>query len=152
MVKIGSSEKFTASKKKDLYPLHLKILGISPFQSESCIVRIDDIQHIPFKGSGQSVPSLIGGQVDMLFSALPSLSGFVKTGQVRLLGNNAAKRSTQEPNVQAIAEIIPGSLNKTVQPYPCPIEDFSLTSYFLRAGEKIEFPIQPDFIDLNIIY
>jgi tripartite-type tricarboxylate transporter receptor subunit TctC len=67
-----------------------------------------DIQHIPFKGSGQSVPALIGGQVDMLFSALPSLSGFVKTGQVRLLGNNAAKRSTQEPNVQAIAEIIPG--------------------------------------------
>ncbi|MEY3887846.1 MAG: hypothetical protein RL650_1938 [Pseudomonadota bacterium] len=67
-----------------------------------------DIQHIPFKGSGQSVPALIGGQVDMLFSALPSLSGFVKTGQVRLLGNNAAKRSQQEPNVQAIAEIIPG--------------------------------------------
>jgi tripartite-type tricarboxylate transporter receptor subunit TctC len=67
-----------------------------------------DIQHIPFKGSGQSVPALIGGQVDMLFSALPSLSGFVKTGQVRLLGNNAAKRSSQEPNVPAIAEVIPG--------------------------------------------
>jgi tripartite-type tricarboxylate transporter receptor subunit TctC len=67
-----------------------------------------DIQHIPFKGSGQSVPALIGGQVDMLFSALPSLSGFVKTGQVRLLGNNAAKRSAQEPNVPAIAELISG--------------------------------------------
>jgi tripartite-type tricarboxylate transporter receptor subunit TctC len=67
-----------------------------------------DIQHIPFKGSGQSVPALIGGQVDMLFSALPSLSGFVKTGQVRLLGNNAGKRSSQEPNVPAIAEVIPG--------------------------------------------
>lgn len=67
-----------------------------------------DIQHIPFKGSGQSVPALIGGQVDMLFSALPSLAGFVKTGQVRLMGNNAAKRSAQEPNVPAIAELIPG--------------------------------------------
>lgn len=67
-----------------------------------------DIQHIPFKGSGQSVPALIGGQVDMLFSALPSLSGFVKTGQVRLMGNNAAKRAAQEPNVPAIAELIPG--------------------------------------------
>lgn len=67
-----------------------------------------DIQHIPFKGSGQSVPALIGGQVDMLFSALPSLAGFVKTGQVRLVGNNAAKRSAQEPNVPAIAELIPG--------------------------------------------
>ena len=66
------------------------------------------ITHVPFKGTGQSVPALIGAQVDVLFSALPSLSGFVKSGQVRLLANNAAQRSTQEPNVPAIAEIIPG--------------------------------------------
>lgn len=67
-----------------------------------------DIVHVPFKGTGQSVPALIGGQVDMLFSALPSLSGFVKNNQVRLVGNNAAKRSSQEPQVPAIAELIPG--------------------------------------------
>lgn len=67
-----------------------------------------DITHIPFKGTGQSVPALIGGQVDMLFSALPSLSGFVKAGQVRLVGNNAGKRSSQEPNVPTLAEVIPG--------------------------------------------
>jgi len=67
-----------------------------------------DITHIPFKGTGQSVPALIGGQVDMLFSALPSLSGFVKSGQVRLIGNNAGKRSSQEPNVPTLSEIIPG--------------------------------------------
>jgi len=67
-----------------------------------------DITHIPFKGTGQSVPALIGGQVDMLFSALPSLSGFVKSGQVRLVGSNAGKRSSQEPNVPTIAEVIPG--------------------------------------------
>jgi len=67
-----------------------------------------DLRHIPYKGSSQSVPALIGGQVDVAFSALPSLSGFVKNGQVRLLGNNAAQRSTQEPGVPAIAETIPG--------------------------------------------
>ena len=67
-----------------------------------------DITHIPFKGTGQSVPALIGGQVDMLFSALPSLSGFVKAGQVRLVGSNAGKRSSQEPNVPTISEVIPG--------------------------------------------
>jgi tripartite-type tricarboxylate transporter receptor subunit TctC len=66
------------------------------------------LTHVPFKGSGQSVPALIGGQVDVLFSALPSLAGFVKAGQVKLIANNAGKRSTQEPNVPAIAEIIPG--------------------------------------------
>ncbi len=66
------------------------------------------ITHVPFKGTGQSVPALIGGQVEVLFSALPSLSGFVKNGQVKLLANNAAQRSAQEPNVPAIAETIPG--------------------------------------------
>jgi tripartite-type tricarboxylate transporter receptor subunit TctC len=66
------------------------------------------IMHIPFKGSGQSVPALIGGQVEVLFSALPSMVGFVKAGQVKLLAINAAQRSSQEPNVPALAEIIPG--------------------------------------------
>jgi mannose-6-phosphate isomerase len=43
--------------------------------------------------------------------------------------------------VPTVAKIIPGSLNKTVQPYPCPIRDFSLNAYFLKAGEKIEFDV-----------
>lgn len=67
-----------------------------------------EITHVPFKGSGQSVPALIGGQVDVLFSALPSLAGFVKSGQVKLLASNAAQRSAQAPGVQPIAEIITG--------------------------------------------
>jgi tripartite-type tricarboxylate transporter receptor subunit TctC len=67
-----------------------------------------DLTHVPFKGTGQSVPALIGGQVEVLFSALPSLAGFVKAGQVKLLANNAAQRSSQAPNVPAISEIIPG--------------------------------------------
>ncbi len=67
-----------------------------------------DITHVPFKGTGQSVPALIGGQVEVLFSALPSLSGFVKAGQVKLLATNAAQRSSRAPTVPAIAELIPG--------------------------------------------
>ena len=67
-----------------------------------------ELMHVPFRGSGQSVPALIGGQVEVLFSALPSLSGFVKAGQVKLLATNSAQRSSQAPNVPAIAEVIPG--------------------------------------------
>ncbi len=67
-----------------------------------------DVVHVPFKGTGQSVPALIGGQVDVAFSALPSVSGFVKANQIKLLATNAGKRSPQEPGVPAIAEIVPG--------------------------------------------
>ncbi len=67
-----------------------------------------DLTHVPFKGTGQAVPALIGGQVDVLFSALPSLAGFVKNGQVKLIASNAAQRSSQAPNIPLIAELIPG--------------------------------------------
>jgi tripartite-type tricarboxylate transporter receptor subunit TctC len=67
-----------------------------------------DVRHIPFRGSGQSVPALLGGQVDFLFSALPSMAGFVKNNQVTLLGSNEGKRSPQVPDVPAIAEVVRG--------------------------------------------
>lgn len=67
-----------------------------------------NLTHIPFKGSGQSVPALIGGQVDMLFASPPALMGFVRNGQAKLLAINTAKRSAQEPEVPALSERIPG--------------------------------------------
>ena len=66
------------------------------------------LTHIPFRGSGSSVPAMIGGQVDMVFASPPSLMGFVKSGQARLLAINAAKRSALAPDVPALAEKIPG--------------------------------------------
>ena len=66
-----------------------------------------DIKHVPFHGSGQSVPALIGGQIEMLFSALPSLVGFAKSGQVRILASSSL-RSPIMPNLTSISEVIPG--------------------------------------------
>jgi tripartite-type tricarboxylate transporter receptor subunit TctC len=67
-----------------------------------------DIVHVPFKGTGQSVPALVGGQVEVLWSAYPSLAGFVKDNRVKLLATNGAKRSAQAPDVPAVAEMITG--------------------------------------------
>ena len=67
-----------------------------------------DMTHIPFKGSGQSVPALVGGQVEVIWSAYPSLAGFVKDGKVKFLATNGAQRSSEAPNVPAVAEQIPG--------------------------------------------
>src|SRR5262245_27365855 len=64
--------------------------------------------HVPFKGTGESVPALLGGHIDVLFSAYPSLAGAAEGGQVRLLANNGAKRSAQAPNLPSIADLIPG--------------------------------------------
>jgi tripartite-type tricarboxylate transporter receptor subunit TctC len=66
------------------------------------------VTHIPFRGSANSVPAMIGGDVDMTFASPPSLMGFVKSGQARLIAINASKRSLLAPDVPALAEKIPG--------------------------------------------
>ena len=66
------------------------------------------VTHIPFRGSGASVPAMIGGQVDMVFASPPALTGFVRSGQVKLLATNASKRSDLAPSMPTLAEKIPG--------------------------------------------
>ncbi len=67
-----------------------------------------DIRHVPYKGSGQSTPALVSGQVDFSVAALPSISGFVQSGQVKLLASNAASRSPMTPDIPPIADLVPG--------------------------------------------
>ncbi len=67
-----------------------------------------DMTHVPFKGTGESVPALLGGHVDVLFSAYPSLSGAIATHKVTLLATNGAQRSPQAPDAPPVADFIPG--------------------------------------------
>ena len=65
--------------------------------------------HVPFKGMGQATPALVGGQVQILFSALPAIAGFVKDNRVKLLAQNSNKRFVSAPNIPTLAEAtIPG--------------------------------------------
>src|SRR6267142_1326467 len=66
------------------------------------------ITHVPYKGTGQSVPALVGGQVPMVFSGYPTLASHAKDGRVKLLAINSLRRSELAPDVPAIAETIPG--------------------------------------------
>jgi tripartite-type tricarboxylate transporter receptor subunit TctC len=68
-----------------------------------------DLAHIPYKGTGQSVPALLGNQVAAVFSAMPSIAGAVKENRLRLIAVNSAERSALAPNVPTIAESgVPG--------------------------------------------
>ena len=66
------------------------------------------LTHVPFKGTGESVPALLGGHIDVLFSAYPSLSGAVQKKSVTVLATNGAKRSAQAPDAPPVADFIPG--------------------------------------------
>jgi tripartite-type tricarboxylate transporter receptor subunit TctC len=67
-----------------------------------------DMVHVPYKGTGQSVPALVAGQVPMVLSGYPTLAAHAKDGRVKLVAINSLKRSELAPDVPAIAETIPG--------------------------------------------
>ena len=68
-----------------------------------------DIVHVPYKGMGQAVPALLGGQVAFLYSALPAIESHVKAGKLTLLAISTPRRSAQAPDVPTVEELgLPG--------------------------------------------
>jgi tripartite-type tricarboxylate transporter receptor subunit TctC len=59
---------------------------------------------IPYKGSGQAHPDLIGGRVQVMFDAVPAVLPHVKNGFMKLLGVGGQKRSPFLPDTPTIAE------------------------------------------------
>jgi tripartite-type tricarboxylate transporter receptor subunit TctC len=67
------------------------------------------IVHVPYKGSPQAITDLIGGQVQLMFDNLTSISPHAKSGKIRGLGVSSLKRSTIFPDIPTIAEAgVPG--------------------------------------------
>jgi len=64
-----------------------------------------ELVHVPYKGSGQSTPALVSGEVPMIFTVLPSVAAHVKTGTVRLIAVASAQRTPQAPEVPTFTEL-----------------------------------------------
>jgi tripartite-type tricarboxylate transporter receptor subunit TctC len=68
-----------------------------------------DIVHVPYRGSSGARTDIIGGQVQMMFDAVTTMSEHVKAGQVRALATSGRVRSTVLPDVPTVAEAgVPG--------------------------------------------
>jgi len=63
-----------------------------------------DLQHIPYKGSAPALTDVIGGQVELLSSSIPSALGQIKAGKLRPLAVTSASRSPSLPDVPTVAE------------------------------------------------
>ena len=60
--------------------------------------------HVPYKGAAQGSTDLIGGQIQMYMSSIPTLIGHIKSGKMRALAVTSAKRTADLPNVPTVAE------------------------------------------------
>ena len=67
------------------------------------------ITHIPYRGGAPALTDLIGGQVDMMFSATTASGPFVKSGKLRALAISSPRRVEGWESVPTVAESgVPG--------------------------------------------
>jgi tripartite-type tricarboxylate transporter receptor subunit TctC len=65
--------------------------------------------HVPYKGTGPATTALLAGEIDYIFEALGSASGFIRAGTVRPIMVTSARRSPSFPDIPtAIESGLPG--------------------------------------------
>ena len=68
-----------------------------------------DIQHVPYRGGGQLIGDLIGGQVPLGLIGLPPTLPHIKAGKLKVFAVTARKRSPSLPDVPTVEEAgLPG--------------------------------------------
>jgi tripartite-type tricarboxylate transporter receptor subunit TctC len=63
------------------------------------------LTHVPYKGSGPAVADLVGGRVQIMFDAAPSLIQHVRSGKLRVLAAASEQRNRLLPEVPTFAEL-----------------------------------------------
>ena len=63
-----------------------------------------EMTHVPYRGSGEAVPALISGDVDVMFDNLPSSMPQIQAGELRPLAVTSAERDPSLPDVPTLAE------------------------------------------------
>jgi tripartite-type tricarboxylate transporter receptor subunit TctC len=64
--------------------------------------------HVPYRGSAPALTDMLGGQVQVMFDALPSSIEHVRTGKLRALAVTTAARSPALPDIPILSDFVPG--------------------------------------------
>jgi tripartite-type tricarboxylate transporter receptor subunit TctC len=64
-----------------------------------------DIQHVPYRGSAQAIPDLLGGQIQLIAESTPILLPYIQQGKMRPFVVAGATRQPELPDVPTLIEI-----------------------------------------------
>ena len=67
-----------------------------------------DLRHVPYKGGGQAINDVVGGQVKVAILGLAPVLPFLKSGQLKAIALTGDKRSPILPNLPTVSETVPG--------------------------------------------
>jgi tripartite-type tricarboxylate transporter receptor subunit TctC len=85
-----------------------------------------EISHVPYRGGGQALTGLLGGQVHMFFSAQTQMLPYIRDGRLRGLAVTSETRSALAPEIPTMVEsgfdqFVTASLHFIVAPPGTPI-------------------------------
>jgi tripartite-type tricarboxylate transporter receptor subunit TctC len=80
-----------------------------------------DMRHIPYRGGGPALTGLLGGEIDIFFSALTQMLPYIRNGQLRGLAVTSEARSPLAPEIPTMVEsgfdgFVTASINFIVAP------------------------------------
>jgi tripartite-type tricarboxylate transporter receptor subunit TctC len=63
-----------------------------------------NLQHVPYRGAAAALQDVVGGQIQMLFTAAPTALSFIEGGQLRLIATTGAERLPIAAQVPTLVE------------------------------------------------
>ena len=94
--------------------------------------------HVPYRGAPQALTDLLGGQVQVLFEALPVSIPHIKSGALRALAVTTSQRSDTLPDLPTVGEFVPGyeasGWNGICAPRNTPVEIVDKLNRLINAG------------------
>jgi tripartite-type tricarboxylate transporter receptor subunit TctC len=74
------------------------------FAALLCSMTGMQMNHVPYRGSGQATADLLGGQVQVAIPGLAGMLGHIRAGKLRALAVTGIKRAPQLPDVPTVVE------------------------------------------------
>ena len=110
-------------------------IGSTQHLAGALFSKIAGIQmnHVPYKGSGQAIVDLLGGQITMNFDTLPPNLQQIRQGNLKALAISTPKRLSLLPNVPTFTEV--------------GIVGFDVTNWYSVMGPKAMDPVVVNKID-----
>ncbi len=67
-----------------------------------------NLLHVPYQGAAPALTDLLAGRADVMFEAMATLVGYIKSGKLRALAVGTKTRSAVFPELPTVAEFLPG--------------------------------------------
>jgi tripartite-type tricarboxylate transporter receptor subunit TctC len=84
--------------------------GTTPHMGGQLFMTMAGVEmlHVPYQGAAPALTDLLGGRADVMFEAMPTLVGYIRSGKLRALAVGSAARSSVFPEIPTVGEFLPG--------------------------------------------